>query len=429
MEEKTSYHFGLRKKLVAFTTAVAAITYMFSGLFIYLVYPFIKPYINSNTWTVLTLLLGIIWSGILAFFAATIIVKPLKRIESIALKAANGQIREDIELPKSDDEVKSVALAFNQMLANLRKMVRQIEENFYQTNDRVVSISQLSSNAARNAEEASKTINEISSGAEQSAIAIQSTAESVEEVTRLAEKVQERAKSSEAVSLSMVSKLDVSKEAIQSLITGIEQMADEHHQSMKMVQKLEEDATKVEQIIQLVGDIASQTNLLALNASIEAARAGEHGKGFAVVAEEIRKLADESGKAVQGIAGLIQNMQTEVHHVVKQIKQQVETANQEAEKGNHTNEAIATMTDTIHDMAEKVKDISLLVDQQMERIHSTATQSQEVAAIAEQTSAGSQEVASSTKEMVHVMEDVEHLASDLKNQAEKMNETIQQFTI
>lgn len=427
MEEKTNYQFGLRKKLVVFTTAVATITYAFSGLFIYLVYPFAKAYIAETTWTVMTLIAGIVWSGILAFFAAQFIVKPLKRIEVIALKAANGQISEDIELPKSDDEIKSLAVAINHMLANLREMVQQIDENFYQTNEKVVSISQMSAKAARNVEEASKMFHEISNGAEHSAISIQTTAESVEEVTQLAEKVQERAKSSEDVSLSMVSKLQVSKQAIQSLITGIEKMTDEHHQAMDMVKKLEEDATKVEQIIQLVGDISSQTNLLALNASIEAARAGEHGKGFAVVAEEIRKLADESGKAVQGISDLIQNMQAEVHHVVNQIEQQVETANQEAVKGNQTNEAIESMTGTIHDMAEKVKDISLLVDRQMDGIHSTATQSQDVAAIAEETSAGSQEVASSTNETVQVIGDVEKLALDLKKQAEKMNDTIKQF--
>jgi methyl-accepting chemotaxis protein len=427
MGKERSYKSGLRKKLVFFITLLAVVTYSTSALFIYFIKPTFAPDMNELLFTSMTLGMGVFWSGMLAFFAAGFIVKPLQRLEQAALKAAEGEIAVEVEVPKSDDEIRSLALAFNRMLHNLRDMVSNIDENFTKTNSNVIELSRASEAASTQADSISKTISEISAGAESSAVAIQTTAESVEDVIRIAQEVQNHSKSSEQMSKNMVTELQGSKEVIHSLVEGISRLARGNEDSLAAVHRLEDNAKKVEQIIQLVGDIANQTNLLALNASIEAARAGEHGKGFAVVAEEVRKLADESGKAVQGISELIKNIQTEVGNVVGQITTQVDSANSEAKKGTQTNEMIETMTKTIHEVADAVQNISVLVDQQMESIRLTSEQSQEVAAIAEETSAGAEEVSESTREQAVVMGDVQKLALHLKEQAESLKSTITRF--
>ncbi|PWW31171.1 methyl-accepting chemotaxis protein [Cytobacillus oceanisediminis] len=431
MGEKKGYQFGLRKKLVLFITSLAIITYTTSAIFLYVLFPSIEDSLpfGEAVFSILTLSMGAIWSGILAFFAAGVIIKPLQKLEKTALMAAQGDIREDAELSKSDDEIRSLGIAFNHMLFSLRDMVQKIDENFKETNDKVIAISTESSIAAEQADSIARTISEISLGADNSAVSIQSTAESMEDVIRIAEEVQDKARASETVSGEMVQDLMESKKVIHSLISGIEKLAQDNEKSLQTVKRLEENAVKVEQIIQLVGDIAAQTNLLALNASIEAARAGDHGRGFAVVAEEVRKLADESAQAVQGISELIKNIQEEVRNVVKQISLQVETANNEVKKGTQTNEVIEEMAKTVNDMAASVSAISGLVENQMEGIQHTSTQSQEVAAIAEETSAGAQEVAAATQQQTSVIANVEKLAFELKEQAEKLNDTITKFKL
>ncbi|KON86105.1 chemotaxis protein [Sporosarcina globispora] len=431
MGEKKDYKFGLRKKLVLFITSLAVITYTTSAVFLYVLFPSIEEMLpfDEAVFTILTLSMGIFWSGVLAFFAAGFIIKPLQKLEKTALMAANGDIGQDAELSKSDDEIRSLGIAFNHMLNNLRDMVQKIDENFKETNEKVIAISSESSAAADQADAIARTISEISQGADNSAVSIQSTAESMEDVIRIAQEVQDTARASENVSGEMVQDLMESKKVIHSLIAGIEKLAHDNEESLKTVKRLEQNAVKVEHIIQLVGDIAAQTNLLALNASIEAARAGDHGKGFAVVAEEVRKLADESAQAVQGISELIQNIQEEVRNVVTQISNQVETANNEVKKGTKTNEVIEEMAKVVNEMAASVSAISGLVDNQMEGIQHTSTQSQEVAAIAEETSAGAQEVAAATQHQTAVIGNVEKLAIELKEQAEKLNSTITKFKL
>jgi methyl-accepting chemotaxis protein len=428
MKQKQRYPFSLRKKLVIFITLLAVITYSTSAFFLYYVYPrFFSHLVGSFGFTIITLTLGIFWSGLLGYFVAGLIIQPLKRLEAAAIEASRGNLEQDVLLSKSNDEIRSLGSAFNHMLVNLREMVKRIEENFEQTNGNVTEISEKTAKAALQSESIARTIQEISAGAESSAGAIMQTAESVESITQIAAEVQTRAKSSEQVSVEMLDELQESKRVVHSLIEGIQRLASGNQESLGAVLRLEEKAGKVEQIILLVGEMAAQTNLLALNASIEAARAGEHGRGFAVVAEEVRKLADESARAVQGITELIKSIQDEVKEVVTQITIQVEAANQEAEKGSKTNDVIEAMTETIHEVARAVKSISTLVDKQMESIRFTAAQSQEVAAIAEETSAGAIEVNMATNQQAAAMETIEALIQQLKGDAQKLQGTIIQF--
>ncbi|WP_186393599.1 MULTISPECIES: methyl-accepting chemotaxis protein [unclassified Pannonibacter] len=73
-----------------------------------------------------------------------------------------------------------------------------------------------------------------------------------------------------------------------------------------LVDRIAQNSRKVNQITQVIAQIANRTHILSLNAAIEAARAGEHGKGFVVVAQEVGKLAESAGQNANQIAEIVE---------------------------------------------------------------------------------------------------------------------------
>ena len=124
--------------------------------------------------------------------------------------------------------------------------------------------------------------------------------------------------SSQLLSSSMdtqFSSLQQTSASIEEITVAMQDVEDKTH-------KVSLQSEDIKNVINIIKDIADQTNLLALNAAIEAARAGEHGRGFAVVADEVRTLAEKTGKSLGEIEANTNMLVQAVNEVAEVIKQQ-----------------------------------------------------------------------------------------------------------
>ncbi len=90
-------------------------------------------------------------------------------------------------------------------------------------------------------------------------------------------------------------------EATSSVSRHAEGTLENHHTIATTTEALVGHARHIEQLLEVIHDVADKSDLLALNAALEAARAGEAGRSFAMVADQLQRLAEHTVSAVDDI--------------------------------------------------------------------------------------------------------------------------------
>lgn len=195
------------------------------------------------------------------------------------------------------------------------------------------------------------------------------------------------------------------------------------------VHHLGQKSENISQIVTLIMELANQTNLLALNAAIEAARAGEQGRGFAVVAKEVRKLAEQSGKASAEIRTLIEGIQNETIKAVEKMTRSSQVVLEGMGMVRETGEIFSNITQTFGEVASKSREVATAVN-----LVNTDTQNildlmEGVAKTLELTSLNTQSVAAATEEQNASMQEIAASTEDINKMAKELQEAVNRFTL
>ncbi len=121
----------------------------------------------------------------------------------------------------------------------------------------------------------------------------------VEQMAQSSRQVAERAQTLYNSALEARQTAQSGRQSIQLSVEGIGRIQEYVQNTSSKVQVLGERSRTINNVVDVISNIAHQTNRLSLDAAIQAAMAGESGKGFRAVADDIRRLAEEAKTQAQ----------------------------------------------------------------------------------------------------------------------------------
>ncbi len=163
-----------------------------------------------------------------------------------------------------------------------------------------------------------------------------SVAENVTQSNRITEGASKEAKQSLEIVNNAVS-------TVSALVNDVEEMSDR-------IVSMNQDANKISEVLNVIGEISEQTNLLALNAAIEAARAGEQGRGFAVVADEVRALAARTQNSTTEISEMLSKLLDGTSSVVASMERTKQQCQSTASKTSEVSNSLNLMSGSVRDI-------------------------------------------------------------------------------
>ena len=322
----------------------------------------------------------------------------IERIKDVA--EGEGDLTKRIEVTR-DDEVAELARWFNTFIDKLHEILTRVASN-------TESLTATAKDVAASSREHAQGVESQRSQADQVATAMQEMSSTVQQVS-------ENSNNASAASQKAAESARTGGKVVEETLSRMRAIAESVGATARQVQELGKRSDQIGQIIGVIDEIADQTNLLALNAAIEAARAGEQGRGFAVVADEVRKLAERTGKATKEIAEMIRTIQSETKNVVTAMQ----AGTKEVELGV---ESTTLAGSSLHEIIET----NLQVNDMIAHIATAAT---EQAAATEQINKSITEIARITSTSATVTQQSQQALEDLSELAQNLQGLVQQFRL